>query len=246
MKAILNTLLESTAFDSAAPSGTATLVHTFEHPGTYSMVVLREDGVVARFGLTVGAEAPDRKSIPEHVIVDVHAIQHQRSIGSTPDRDPLLVRPGGSVAFRNSGHSEPYAVVAQPVGDAKVQAYDTRRLEQGDIFAVTLIRPGEYAISNQDTKSEGRVVVSYPVIGAQPYRPPSPVFVDCGEKGFDPQRIELKPAQGIVFRVLVPSRIKIKLIRPDDGPKDQPQHKFRLSGVTSRKIAERWRHKRAK
>ncbi len=149
-----------------------------------------------------------------------------------------------------SGKGKPYAVVAQPnhssyddkdKDDKNEDAFDSRRLAPGDIFALTMVRPGEYRLVNELGEHEGRIVVSYPVIGDKPYRPPAPYRVQCDHGGFHPQTINLSPAQGIAFQVQTPARIKIELIRPDDGPADRGPRTVRLSPQATRELIERWR-----
>jgi hypothetical protein len=45
-----------------------------------------------------------------------------------------------------------------------------------------LVRPGLYAVRNTLGKAEGRIVVTYPVVGERPYRPADPVGVLCTKK----------------------------------------------------------------
>ena len=56
--------------------------------------------------------------------------------------------------------------------------------------------------------------------GNKPHRPPEPVSIECTAGGFSKKTIDLKPAQGIIFRINTPSRIKIDLVEPDDGPSE--------------------------
>jgi hypothetical protein len=91
-------------------------------------------------------------------------------------------------------------------------------LGEDDLFSVTMVRPGTYTVANTVTRAEGSVTVAYPTIGEAPYRPPEPASVVCRADGFDPPSVDLQPAQGLIFRFEVPSRIVIALAQPDDGP----------------------------
>jgi hypothetical protein len=91
-------------------------------------------------------------------------------------------------------------------------------LGEDDLFSVTIVRPGTYTVANTVTRAEGSVTVAYPTIGEAPYRPPEPASVVCRADGFDPPSVDLQPAQGLIFRFEVPSRIVIALAQPDDGP----------------------------
>ena len=139
-----------------------------------------------------------------------------------------------------------YAVRVGIIGEKHESGmFDSRELKKGDLFAVTLIRPGTYSVTNVNTKAKSEIVVSYPKIEKirEPYCPPEPVLIECTKKSFEPGkimekafeqnkstkkafergRIEIKPAQGQVYRFKTPSRIKIRLVRPDDGPKGPRQ-----------------------
>jgi hypothetical protein len=93
---------------------------------------------------------------------------------------------------------------------------------------VTLVRPGLYAVRNTlaKAKAEGRIVVTYPVVGERPYRPADPVDVVCTKKGFDPERLEIGPAQGIIFRFQTAAHLLVELLEPDDGPKAGPRGRW--------------------
>jgi hypothetical protein len=65
--------------------------------------------------------------------------------------------------------------------------------------------------------------VSYPGTGKVAYRPPAAVRVEVGPKQFEPRRVELKPGQGMLFECKAPSRIKIELLKADDGPRSRKQ-----------------------
>jgi hypothetical protein len=95
--------------------------------------------------------------------------------------------------------------------------FDSRELTEGDIFAVTMIRPGTYSVTNVHADTRGEIVVTYPKLGKVPYRPSNPITIDCTKKAFNRKEIKIAPAQGQVYHIKTRSRIKIELLRPDDG-----------------------------
>ena len=128
-----------------------------------------------------------------------------------------MVAQEGYVLFSNAEQAAGYAVtVTRP--EEPEGAFDTRELGGDDLFSVTMVRPGTYSVSNTLAGTEGSVTVAYPTVGDTPYRPPEPVSVVCRADGFDPPAVDLQPAQGVIFRFEVPSRIVIALAEPDDGP----------------------------
>ncbi len=244
MNAVLNPLLEQTSFDSAAPSGTAAVVHKFEEPGEYQVVFLQDDTAIGHALLTIAADAPN-KSVPDAIKFDLKKVEYPSlGGGHVAHGDPVLLRPSGYASFTATGKQKPYAVVAERKDKVKNGRFDTRRLDHGDIFAVTLLRPGEYRLVNALGGKEGRITVLYPVIGDKPYRPPEPLIVELHDSGFVPNTFKLQPAQGIVFQIRCGARIKIDIERPDDGPSDRPKHRFGVSARLTQEMLNRVREAR--
>src|SRR5258708_7283446 len=153
MKAVINPLLEQTSFDSAAPSGAATVAHKFERQGEYDLRFLEGQATLARARLTVSPDSTDRNAAPDQVSVDLKQLEYRKKMGGAEGlRAPFVVRPGGWVSFTLSGKGKPYAVVAQPnhssyddkdKDDKNEDAFDSRRLAPGDIFALTMVSTGQ-------------------------------------------------------------------------------------------------------
>src|SRR5262245_51302148 len=133
MKAVLNPLLEQTSFDSAAPSGTAAVVHKFDEPGEYQVVFLQDEAPIGRSLLTVAADAP-QKTVQESITFDLKKIEYPSVMGGPAAYgDTVLLRPSGHASFTATGKPKAYAVVAEPRNKGKGSRFDTRRLEQGDV-----------------------------------------------------------------------------------------------------------------
>ena len=94
--------------------------------------------------------------------------------------------------------------------------FDSRRLDKGDVFAATILRPGAYAVRNEYGKARTELAVKYVTRGKERYRPGEPVMVKMGAQA-SRKSMRLGPAQGVVFEITEPSRIHIDLTRPDDG-----------------------------
>lgn len=239
--------LNQTSFDSGAPSGGATVIHRFDTPGEYRVRFVDGEETLAQTIVAVAAHAADTGAGPGHVTLDLKKYARPASLGSTPpDRQRLVVRPQGYVSFTDSGQTKPFAVVAEAAsGDGP--RFDSRRLGPGDIFALTLLRPGTYSLVNELAHAKGEITVEYPVVGKTPYRPPDPLAIDCTEHGFHPERIALKPAQGLIVHVKAAARIKIELTRPDDGPGEEPGPRVSISREDVMRALERVREaKKAK
>ncbi len=129
--------------------------------------------------------------------------------------------------FHVSAGAGGYAVRAsKAVEDPKQQnQFDSRELKSEDIFSAVILRPGTYSISNaSNAKAKGKITVGYPKIGKTAYRPPSPTKIICSENGFEPANVELQPGQAVLVQANAPSRIKLELVKADDGPAGRPEH----------------------
>jgi hypothetical protein len=223
-------LIRQTHFDSASSGGLSAVVHSFQEPGDYVVSFLCKEQVTDRFYLEVKRKGEKRTRLsPMAVTIDLEKARKrvskraaQREERCQPEEaDPAYVLEAeGYVTFTTPPGKEALAIIAERVDEkGRVKLFDRRRLGADDLFAVTLFRAGTYSVKNTLTGAEGKIVVAYPVIGKEPYRPPKPVWVECGKGGFEPDVIELKPEQSVVFRLRVSSRIKIDLVQLAKGPK---------------------------
>ncbi|MDP2663616.1 MAG: hypothetical protein Q8R28_23115, partial [Dehalococcoidia bacterium] len=174
----------------------------------------------ARFQLAV-----DKESAAMQVDIDlatVNAAPREEcpcKEGSGGGLRRYVVNPKGYVVFHVSRGPGGYAVrVARVAGEHQGKPFDSRELQEGDLFAVTLIRPGAYSVSNLSNKARGEIVVAYPKAGKAPFSPPEAISIECTEKTLRPEKIRIEAAQGQVFRFKTPSRIRIELVKGDDGP----------------------------
>jgi hypothetical protein len=233
MKARINrNFLEQTSFDSGMPSGLGVVIHKFETPGEYEIALVQDDRVIERVPLVVAADSAGRGAeqkeqtaaleggLPSaHVSIDTGQAVLAPSATAAEAIRPYTVRAGGYLSFTATRHEDAAAIVARSQREGeREELFDSRRLNHGDMFAVTLVRPGRYELRNTETDARGQVTVAYPTVGDEPYRPPGPVAVECTDQGFSDSEIDLMPAQGIIFRIRTASRIQINLVEPDDGP----------------------------
>jgi hypothetical protein len=219
--------------DSGALTMLGVIVHTVGEPGEYRGVVLSGEQTKATFYVSV-----DPECAVASVSIDLAGLVGDAPQGAAEtkgagsdcccggegagagDAKHYTVHPKGYIVFRVSGGAGGYAVnLRRAVQDPELQAYDSRRLQSGDIFSAIIIRPGRYSIRNALSDAKGEVTVSYP--GKEPrtapYRPPAPESVELGER-IEPERIALKPMQGLNFNVRGEARIVIELEEADDGP----------------------------
>jgi hypothetical protein len=234
--------LQQTSFDSAVPTGTAVVAHELEPNSAYELSLARDDEIVSSVPVVAtpmpevdpsaeGQAAESVRSVRRAVTaVDLSKLLRP---GGRPSEKPS-VAPGGWVSFTSSRPVADHHVVVRRTKDARgggEDVFDSRRLGERSVFAVTLLQPGRYSVENDIGGAKADVVVSYPQVGDAPYRPPDPLQVEVTGDGFGQERLLLSPAQGIVFRFRTEARIRIELVEPDEGPDPQPrpQARFRKS-----------------
>jgi hypothetical protein len=226
-----------TSFDSGALSGLGAVVHRLAQAGEHRVTVLQGEKPIQTFPLRVLARPAQPPTLAPHALpaagpVEVHvdlgrALAAPGRVAALLPEDLAVVEQGYAVFHAPPGSSGLAVQLNAPQAGAGAPSFDSRKLQNGDIFAVTLLRPGRYSLTNSlssagtgpATGAQGTIQVAYPVVGDKPYRPPDPLQVQVGEGGFQPATIQLQPLQGLIFHIgNVAARIQIELVEPDDGP----------------------------
>jgi hypothetical protein len=219
----MNALLDQNIFlqtglDSASLTQLGAIIHQFSEAGNYRGVALRAGEAEATFTLRV-----DPASAATQVNIDLATLQASATKsgccgqGGSP---VFTVNPSGYAVFHVSSGTGGYAAhVGKIDRGPQPKSFDSRHLTSGDLFSATIIRPGSYAATATGVHGQCKIVVAYPVRGAKPFRPPAPLRVAVTSSGFEPERIELKPMQGLIFEIRETTSLKIELLEPDDGPK---------------------------
>jgi hypothetical protein len=194
-----------------------TVIHNFPEPGVYLGSILVKKEEVGSFRILVDAE-----SQVMGVNIDLALLDNQKSKRcDCQSTGEYIVNPKGYTQFFVSNGPGGYSVVVGRINKKgkELKVFDSQTLKKGDIFAVTMIRPGTYTFTNTKTKDRGEIVIAYPKKSKVPYRAPNPVSIECAKEGLSKKAIKISAAQGIVYTVNTPTRIKIDLVKPDDGPK---------------------------
>ncbi len=212
-------LFTQIGLDSGSLTMLGAVTHSFGEPGEYRGSVRQREKSIAVFYILA-----DKNSPVAQANVDLSALGDTDASISTCSGDGhaacnrFKVNPKGYAVFHVSGGPGGYDIrVRKADEDPRTKIFDSRQLNDGDIFSGVIIRPGSYSITNLLTAAHAEATVAYPIIGKTAYRPPAPVRVQCTRDGFDLKRIELQPGQGLIFDCKAPSRIKIELVKPDDG-----------------------------
>ncbi|WP_433384147.1 hypothetical protein ACQPZX_23290 [Actinoplanes sp. CA-142083] len=207
MNAFFDAALIETDIDSGALGMLGAVVRRFEEPGTYRATVRLHDRTVQVFYLSVDKDSP------------VAAADIDLANLDGCDSETFSVNPRGYALFRVSGGKGGYSVrLRRTDPDERTPVFDTAALDGGSAFAARVLRPGTYAVSNSLGDGRARLKVAYPPAAFSGYRPPDALHVEVTRQGFEPERIELMPLQGLIFDCHAPARIVIRLEDPDDGP----------------------------
>jgi hypothetical protein len=219
-------LFTQIGLDSGALTMLGTIVHKFPEPGEYRGILYHDQKIQAIFRITVD------KNIPvAQVNIDLATLNQTSSnrceycTTAHNNEKHFIVNLEGYALFHVSRGSGGYSVrIEKAEKDTQQKPFFTGELNEGDFFSAILLRPGTYSVTNKNTNARSEIVVDYPVIGKQPYRPPDPIRVRCTKNSVDPSTIKLKPTQGLIFQFNVPSRIRIELLKGDDGPTGSHLH----------------------
>ncbi|HUK71647.1 MAG TPA: hypothetical protein VLW50_23250 [Streptosporangiaceae bacterium] len=215
-------LFSQIGLDSGALTMLGGIVHKFGDLGQYRGVVTDPGGGTTVFQLTV-----DEHQAAVPLNIDLAAVaggsiapqcQCPAGHGGQPH---FVIGRSALLVLHVSGGPGGYSVHVAPAAEEPQRpVFDTRRLDGGDLFAATVLRPGRYTVLNTLAKSRKRssLDVAIPQAGRSARRPDAPVQVVCARRGFEPPEIRLTAMQGCLFTCETPARIKIELDRPYDPP----------------------------
>ena len=227
-------LFVQTTLDSGALTMLGGVTHCLSEPGQYRGVVFRESEDIATFYVDSDKNSPIAQANIDLAKLDPAVVAGPPRVirtvsgscgcssGSTVSSgiaNKFVVNPKGHLVFHVSAGKGGYAVIVRKAEeDPNTGLFDTRKLLEGDIFSAAIIRPGQYSIENTLAKGAAKITVLYPKMGKTAYRPPKPITFECDSHGIEPHNAEVQPGQGIHFHFNVPSRIKVELVKPNDGP----------------------------
>lgn len=201
-------LIKTTAFDSGAIGMLAMVLHQFSSPGRYRAAISSR-GRGHRY-ITFDV---DSKSEVMQLDIDLAGATNSKVKEgiSGPSRERReeqagILSPKGYVLFHASSGSGYSVIVADSLGRV---VFNSAKLGNGDLFAVSLLEPGGYSMKNSIDSSGGDISVTLPEKMFGKLREVETKYVDVSEKKLDPQRIDLISSQGLVFRIKSPARIVI-------------------------------------
>lgn len=189
-------------FNSTALTVLTSLFHPFPEEGRYDVVVRRGNRVALRTSVCVESSGC---TTTQHTIDLAHP---------NPPEDGYQLDVGGVMGFYVSEGTGEYTVIITRLGEREKQVVlnSAEAVPKGSIFAVTLIRPGNYQVRTADGRSRGRIRLSLPKSHEERAKNPpdqaTTVVVD--EKGsFSSDAINLYTGQSVVFICQLPVQIQV-------------------------------------
>jgi hypothetical protein len=238
MRAILNRHMFTTrVFDSGALGVLGSVIHQFREPGRYEVVIRQKDSVVRSFRFEA-SESSSNMQLDIDLASVIRAATGAKedcgcdgAKGATGPGVLPTVSPKGYVLFYVSQGDGGYAVSVGREGGEK-PVFDSTALGEGDIFAVTLLAPTRYAMTNRTGGAKGTIVVSSSSDTAKSLAAMSASYVETRREAFAPNTVKVVSGQGIVFRILETSRVVIE-------QQEEPESEARAGGKGKRRFYAR-------
>lgn len=202
-------LFTQIGLDSGALGALGSVVHRFDEEGSYLATVIVDGREEAEFGLHVVEDGPQGRQ------VDLATAGKASDPCDPCGDDDVTVGVGGWLSFYVGSGGHRYAVLVRRSGKRGAE-FDSRRLQHGDLFAATVLRPGTYRVTNEYGKGSSELVVRYVRPGKGRYQPARPVKIKVGES-LAKDSLKVGPAQGLIFEAQCEARIVVELVEPDDG-----------------------------
>ncbi|MDH3252890.1 MAG: hypothetical protein OEM41_08865 [Ignavibacteria bacterium] len=224
-KAVLNrAVFTLRPFDSGALTVLTTLLHHFPEVGDYEAFVHRDGQHVLRLHVhVVDKDAPFQHNI------DMAKPLKSDDCGCS-DKADLLLNVGGILGFYASEGTAGYTVTVTQLGKKEKRTLlDSHTgIPAGDLFAVTLVRPGAYRVIDRLNKAEATVTVEMPEVPKKGevgqrsvaaresrYRPDRPSLVKVDKGAFTPKETRIYAGQTVVFQCAVTSQIRVEMAQPE-------------------------------
>jgi hypothetical protein len=242
--------LNQVGSDSGSLTSSATVAHRFPEAGEYRGLLHTRGQAVREFTVSVRkgreATAPDiaPEGAPQLTKVDVnlrHLYMPMRAADGDSGTTHFELDVGGYAVFRvpagtMGGYAvEVYKMTAKGFGD---KVFDSRELNEEDLFAAVILRPGSYSVANAIGGTKAELTVAYP---EKIPKQLEPVKVKFTKDAIVPAKIRIHCTQGLVFSFGTPSRVKIELVTPEDRPPRTRPSRPSSSAGTRKKVARRLR-----
>ncbi len=194
-----------------------TLIHRFPAEGTYEVFIRREGSLIHR--------APVQ-------VADGGVFQINIDMAGAFDSTYALAPTGALGFFAGSGEAAYTVTIDRITGKERATVLDSAAgIPAGDLFAVTLVRPGRYRVTDPANKIDGIIHVDMPVVEKREprearaartaprarFRTDLPTAVTIGRGEMKPKEVKILAGQTVVFECAVASSLRVEPL--DDAPK---------------------------
>jgi hypothetical protein len=209
---IANPIFSLTGADSRALGMLAAVIHPVPEPGVYRGTIAGASGSERDFTLVV-----DATDVAHSASVDLAGATASAAAGCgcSPSAATTYRTGTGYVVFYVGSGVDRYYVRFGRAGAPERDAFDSRVLRDGDNFAVTLLRPGRYRVTEPEHRHKATIRVN-PIGERDRASLREPVRVSVGAHGFSESRLEVVALQGLVFEVRANAAILIEPESFDD------------------------------
>jgi hypothetical protein len=204
------------SFDSSALTVLATLLHRFTEGGDYELFVQRDGQTIHRARVSIVPEGG-----PNQINVDLTKLGTEEGPCGCDGGPGYELAVGGVMGFYASQGVAKYAVRISQLGKREKQVIldSTKAIPAGDFFAITLVRPGVYQVLSvgEQGRGKGEVLVGMPQKGSKT-DVGQVTQIEAGDQGMlKPGAAKMISGQSIVFQCKLPTRIQVRLVKPDDA-----------------------------
>lgn len=188
-------------FDSGSLTPLCSVIHFVQEAGLYIGQVSHGKEVVGTFRMQAVAEGA---ALQTNV--------NLATVRGTQAEARRVNAPGGVVFYSSFGTIGYSVKLWRTEGGRRELEFDSQKLGDEDLFAVTLLHPGDYEVADERDGSLCRLYVGERKPAKKPYRPPAPAIAGLGDRAMsEATSAPLSPAQTQVFRAEGHARIKVRL-----------------------------------
>lgn len=219
-------IFTQTRFQSNALSQLGFVVHQYKESGRYQADVSRDGKLIYSFQIDVCTQHKKPQfsadlSALDNAIRGGNGQSMDNKCCCEPHDTVFELLEGGFGLFYVGAGSGGYSVCTYPIDQKPHAVFDSAVLGEGDLFGLTLLRPGQYVLLEQNKNIKVAIEVEEVKPGKTRYAPPDPVHVDSQQLQ-KTKVIKLRAAQGLIYKASGGESILIELLKPnDDDSEDQ-------------------------
>jgi hypothetical protein len=246
-------LFSQTTIDSGSLTPHCTLVCKFTDPGEYQGIIMKGSAITTRFKLNVNEERSfnnvsslsmtnsKEDSQLSNESKQVNDTSNQINIDLSNIISIYTLKKGDYAVFYVSTGAGGYSIeIYRSEKGSQIKTFDSKELKDGVIFSAMIIRPGTYLITNTVNGAKADLVINYPELGRMK-KILVPINLESNTKEIVPNKINIDPSQGLIFKINTLSRIRIELTKPEDRPLKLHREEFVIRTKGNEKFLKRFR-----